>query len=390
MLVSFVVSYAVSNIVAYLLLALFLFDLPSNLKTKFKTLYANKIVLGFILLFLIQVFSLLYSTNTTEGLRRVEVLLPLLFLPLVIYAEPKNNNLFQKLLLYLKFTIPILFLALLFIHIFIDNRVVSTFVHFTLEEKLGVSQFYLIFILLIPLIVSSREISLKNNILLNAIILLSTLGIIVILGNKLSVLLLIALWLFLIIKKRDNLKKMLATALLGILLGILAFQIPVVHQRIQTFGNTLDFDLNTIITKNRFTVTKNTLEHRLLINYLASKEIAAALPFGVGIGDRQDVLNKQYEIINFKAGMLNQYNNHNQYLSEFLKSGILGGLVFLVLMALLIKSAFTSNQLGLITVLFFAIACGLESYLFRQHGVIIFTFVIPLFLNHKNTNYEKY
>ena len=59
-------------------------------------------------------------------------------------------------------------------------------------------------------------------------------------------------------------------------------QTPILKDRLNVFIKTTDLNLETIITKNKYTQTKNTFEHRLLINYLALKEIGQSLPFGVG------------------------------------------------------------------------------------------------------------
>ena len=171
-------------------------------------------------------------------------------------------------------------------------------------------------------------------------------------------------------------------------LFITAYNISIVKERFTNVFKTTDFDIEIIKTKNSFTVTKNTLEHRALINYLSFSPIVKALPFGVGTGDVEDMLQKKYKEINFKAGILSKYNNHNQYVYEFFKTGVLGGFVFIFLLFVLNKNAVSTNSLAQILILFFTIGCFVESYLFRQHGIIIFGFLIPLFLtnklNHKN------
>ena len=381
--VSFILSYAVTNIAVYLLLALFLMDNKASLKAKFRVIKETKIIGLFAVFFLVQLLSLLYSENIEEGLRRVTVMLPMLFLPSIIISETKNDNYFAKLFLLLKYIIPLIFLVLIGVHIFYDNRALSTFVYFSLNEKLGVSQFYLIFLLLIPLFQSYQELVNKKNQGLNGIILLLTVGIIMIMGNKTAMIMLFLLILYLLFLSRKNIKKTLTISVATIILCCLAYQLPIINQRLNTLLKTTDFDLKTIITKNSFTITKNTFEHRILIDYLALKEIKKSLPFGVGVGDRQEALNYQYKKVNFKAGLKANLNNHNQYLSEFLKTGVLGGILFIILVFQINVMAVKSNKLALATSFLFTIACFIESYLYRQHGVIIFTFLIPLFLTHR-------
>ena len=303
-------------------------------------------------------------------------------------AEKKNECYFIKLMNFLQLAIPLIFVILILVHVFYDKRVISTFVHFTIEEKLGVSQFYLVFALAIPLYVSYQKILNKKNVALNGLVFLVTIGVILILGNKMTIILLFILVLFYILKNTISIKKIFFGIVAFAALTLVAYNIPIVKERFTTLFKTTDFDIEVIETKNSFTVTKNTLEHRILINYLSFNEIIEELPFGVGTGDVDDTLKKLYEETKFKAGILNNFNSHNQYFYEFFKTGLLGGIIFIALLFFLIKKAYHSNSLALILTVFFALACFIESYLYRQHGVIIFTFIIPLFLTHQKLNFK--
>ncbi|GAB4153915.1 MAG: hypothetical protein Tsb0033_01120 [Winogradskyella sp.] len=383
---AFILSYAITNIASVLLLAMFFVDKKSGLANKFKSIKRNKIIGLYVAFFVIQLVGLIYTANLDEGLRRVTVLLPLFFLPMVVIAEQKNESYFARLMSVLQFAIPIIFVVLIFIHVFYDDRVISTFVHFTIEEKLGISQFYLVFILILPLYVSYQKILDKNKVLLSSLTFLTTLGTLFILGNKTIIVLLFILVGSYLINNLKNLRKFILSIVALVILGVASFNIPIVKERFVTMFKTMDFDMEVIKTKNSFTVTKNTLEHRILINYLSFNEIIEALPFGVGTGDVEDVLKKQYKEANFKAGILNNFNSHNQYFYEFFKTGLLGGITFIVLLFYLTKRAYHLNNFAFILIIFFALACFIESYLYRQHGVTIFAFIIPLILTH---NYNK-
>lgn len=382
--IAFVLSYAITNIAVLLLLILFFIDKKTALKSKFTYIKTNKIIGLYVAFIIVQLIGLTYTTNLNEGIRRVTVLLPLLFLPAVVMAEQKNEHYFSKLLSFLQFIIPLIFVFLLVVHVLYDKRVISTFVHFTVEEKLGISQFYLVFILLIPLYTSYQKIASKTNVVLNSLVFLTTLGIVMILGNKMTIILLFIVALFYFLTNYKNKKRMGFGVLAIIILYVVSYNTPIVKQRFITLFKTTDFDIEIIKTKNSFTVTKNTLEHRVLINYLSYDKIIEALPFGIGTGDVEDVLRQAYSSANFKAGLLNNFNNHNQYVYEFFKTGLLGGLIFISLLIVLIKRALYSNQLTFTLIIFFSLACFVESYLYRQHGVIIFAFLIPLFLTHKS------
>jgi O-antigen ligase len=159
----------------------------------------------------------------------------------------------------------------------------------------------------------------------------------------------------------------------------LSSQLSIVQNRIKVILKTTDFKLETIVTKNKYAVTKNTAEHRILIDYVAINAIKTSLPFGYGTGDYLDALFLGYNELKFKAGIHHKYNTHNQYLEEFLKTGILGGFLFIYLMILLLKKVREDNLYSFLIV-FFAFACCFESFLYRQHGVIIFGFIIPFII----------
>ena len=378
-LCSFTISYAVNIIALFLLIPLFFLDTKENVSTKVKAIKKNKAVLLFMLFFLVQCLGYFYSQDKSFALRRIEVMIPLLFAPAIVFSESISQKNIHKLLSFLKYTIIATFVFLFISHIFILKRTVNTFVHFTVEEQLGISQFYLAFIVLLPILISLKAIFEKQQRILNTVLLCISIGILLLLGNKTSLFFMALLWLvyvLLFILRKQNTKALflIAIALIGVMA---ASQTNIVKNRMGVFVKTTDFDLETIITKNKFTESKNTFEHRLLINYLAGKEIIKALPFGVGTGDFQSTLNAQYKAVNFKRGVRGGLNNHNQYLSEFLKTGVLGGFVFLFLLYSLLKKANRKQFFYPVFLSFFIIACGLESYLFRQHGVVIFAFMIP-------------
>ena len=378
-LCSYTISYAVNNIALFLLIPLFFLDTKENISLKILSIKKNKAVLLFMLFFLVQCAGYFYSLDKSFALRRIEVMLPLLFAPAIIFSESISHKNAVKLLGFLKYAIVATFVILFLAHIFILKRTINTFVHFTIEEQLGISQFYLAFIVLLPILITLKAIFEKNQQIVNTILLFLSIGILLLLGNKTSLFFLALLGLIytVLLILRNQIKKALLLITL-VLAGVFAAsQTTIVKERIGVFLKTTDFDLETIITKNKFTQTKNTFEHRLLINYLAGKEIFKALPFGVGTGDFQNVLNEQYKTVGFKRGMEGHLNNHNQYMEEFLKTGIIGGLTFIFLLFFLIKKITKEQVFYPVFLSFFIIACGFESYLFRQHGVVIFAFIIP-------------
>jgi len=385
LLTSFSISYAISNIAVFLFLLYFLIDTKTNIKTKFRAIWTEKTNMLFMLLFVAQIIGIFYSENTDFAITRATVMLPLLFLPAILSVEKFTKKEFNFIISICKITIILPFIYFILLHLIWDKRNISTFVHFTISNNLGISQFYLIFILFIPVIASISALIDKQKTFFHLVLLSISLGIIFLLGNKTSAIFVVLFWIMLIVQTYNRKKtKALIPIVTGVLIFVLALQLPIVNQRLDVFRKTVDFNLETVITKNSFTITKNTFEHRLLIDYLALHEILDSLPFGVGTGDFQAALNAQYQRINFKAALDANYNAHNQYISEFLKTGILGGTIFVILIILLLKKINRHQKYYAYFITFFSLACLVESYLDRQHGIVIFAFLIPFLLYNDN------
>ncbi|WP_417859712.1 O-antigen ligase family protein [Winogradskyella sediminis] len=322
-------------------------------------------------------------------MNRIITQLPILFLPAILLTEELCLKKMDVLLNGFKYWIFTVFLFYITLHVFLDENSLETFVLFIITDRLGISQFYIVFILIIPIITTVNAIRNKKNIPLNIVLLACFVFFLFLLGNKTSVFILFTLSILFAFQRNrlfNSIWKKVTIVAVGIVIVISAYHMPGIQRRVDILVKTTDFNIETIITKNSVTLTKNTLEHRLLINYITVNEIIDNFPFGVGTGDYQDVLNSNYKAINFKQGIRQRLNNHNQYLSEFLKTGILSGTILLFIMFYLLKCSSFKNQYYIYMVLSFAIACLFESYLDRQHGVIIFAFIIPLFLQNEIEN----
>ena len=113
--------------------------------------------------------------------------------------------------------------------------------------------------------------------------------------------------------------------------------------------------------------------------------------FGVGIGDAQDHLMKQYEILGFREGIENKYNVHNEYLHTAISAGIPALATFLILLALCFKIALRNRnfaQFGFIIV--FASGCLTEVVLNRFNGIAFFSILLAtLFIKPFNETHSS-
>src|SRR5690606_26196847 len=103
---------------------------------------------------------------------------------------------------------------------------------------------------------------------------------------------------------------------------------PKIERKYQPLLN-VSANMGQIMVKNKYAYTRNTFEHRAYIGYLVMSDWKNSFPFGFGTGDTQPYLNHLYKENTFLTGTKYGLNAHNQYLQEYLKTGILGLTVFL-------------------------------------------------------------
>lgn len=98
---------------------------------------------------------------------------------------------------------------------------------------------------------------------------------------------------------------------------------------------------------------------------------------GVGTGNLEKPILKEFETIKFSEGFDNKYNAHNMYLQYWAMNGLLGiGTFILLLLALLFKGIKNNNKSLISLVLLFAIFSLTESTLQTQRGILFFSFTI--------------
>ncbi|MEZ4796954.1 MAG: O-antigen ligase family protein [Flavobacteriaceae bacterium] len=150
----------------------------------------------------------------------------------------------------------------------------------------------------------------------------------------------------------------------------ISFQIPALKIRYLEFFNTFFNNSNSQIGSTFY---------RLNIYKCGIDSIFVSPWFGYGLGDTKSVL---IECYNTKMEVFNgqYFNSHNQYISVWLSSGILGFLSLVSMMVynikLMIRNSFIIETLIL---LLLTITMMIENILERQSGVILFSFFINFF-----------
>lgn len=115
----------------------------------------------------------------------------------------------------------------------------------------------------------------------------------------------------------------------------------------------------------------DTSDARYLIFGSSLKGISQSLPWGVGIGDKNDVLSKIYEETGEDYAIQAQYNSHNIYLDAMLTMGIPGLLLLLAVLAVPTVMAWRRRDFILMSLIFsFAFSGLFEAILNRQMGIM--------------------
>lgn len=375
-LLSFTVSYALLSITTALIILFFFLQQSFNPIKICKVIFKEKFTAVLFLYVCAQFAGIFYSSNTAEAFRLALTTLPVAFIPAFIFNTKFASHTKRYLQEGIKISVLAPIIMLFLNYVFANNgRSILYFVDFTINEGKGVSQFYLVFVLILPVLISLKAIVLQKKVLWNSAVLLTSLFFIFLMKNITAAVFLVIALLFFVFYFKTKRTKIIFVSVISI---SIAFGGYALKDKIYTIWKTSDTNWETMVTKNKITHTSNSLEHRIIINVLASKIIVDNIPFGLGTGGVRQELYDAYKHIGFKAGIKAKYNTHNQYMSEFLKTGILGGTLFILSILLVLKQISFKKPIFSTIVVFFAVVCLVESYLERQHGVFILSVLIPI------------
>lgn len=105
--------------------------------------------------------------------------------------------------------------------------------------------------------------------------------------------------------------------------------------------------------------------------------------FGFGLNNSQKSLNDKYKEYNLYPGFMN-YNYHNQYLQVFAEAGVVGFSILLMILFSVLKDAIILKNYFLLSfIILILVGCMTESFLWRQRGMVFFIIISLLFSNRK-------
>lgn len=149
--------------------------------------------------------------------------------------------------------------------------------------------------------------------------------------------------------------------------------------------NTLSYELDAPVkTFNEFTI-------RLAIAECSWQILKKNMILGVGIGDVYDELDKVYREVDYKFGYLDQQNPHNEFLSQWLATGIIGIFLMIFVLTVLFSSAIRSKKYDfLILLLLFTVTFLLESVLERQKGIVLFALLTNMYVFSQKNAFHSF
>ncbi|MFT5778811.1 MAG: O-antigen ligase [Crocinitomicaceae bacterium] len=126
-----------------------------------------------------------------------------------------------------------------------------------------------------------------------------------------------------------------------------------------------------------------------LVVWTMAVEMIVDNPFGVGLGNENNLLVQKYYDCKYTGYAERRLNPHNQFLQSGISIGWIGVIAVLFLFLTMLINTFKVRSLPLfIAVLCLFVSCLFESMLERQVGVI-FLSIIVLMLNFASTDKEK-
>ncbi len=369
-----------AGIAVILLTILFFIDKKHRIKNKLKKAFTNPFTILLTIYYLLHFFAYLYSQNKNLALTDIERKIGLLLLPVIITGENISKENIKKVLLFFKNAVILVLSILLIYHFLKYKKGIGEFAHFGYSD-LGISFFYysvfIVFSILILDYFKPKHYFFQIVYLLIFLLLIS---------NRAAILFLFFYFIF----WKKSFKYFKNPFFIGISILIITLFVTtdnLFKNKLNILYNSTDFDIEVLQTKNSISTTHNSLEQRIYLWYLAGKLIKQKPLLGYGTGDYKAALYQMYDQYNFKAAKRNKYNTHNQYIQEFLKFGILGGIYF-IFMNIYILFISRKKPLLLLSVLLIIWGSIFESYWFRYHGILFIAFTYPLlykyYENQKN------
>jgi O-antigen ligase len=338
----------------------------------------------FITFFLLEVFSLIYSENITNGTKIVFSRLILLIFPLLFISPGRliQNNESSLLKLFAKGTV--IYIAYCFVFAFVRSvsyeegqLIINThppegyWLSYFFGSYFSVNQHpsYAAIFVIISILITFE--SIINNRLRRDIRILWSLSALLLiislyfLSSRAAFIITLIVIPFYIFLKLHAVNKSIIAVVLIIFILIGGFLIIRTNERIKYYLEQLS---------HGSVKDKTGKEDRILIWKSSLKIVSNNLLFGVGVGDVRDELIEEYESSGDKDLFENRYNAHNQFLEITMEGGMISLVFFLLIIGYMTFRAIkTRNHLFTLFIIIMVIFFMFETVLYRLAGIILFS-----------------
>lgn len=378
--------------------------LKPDLVARFKLIKGNYLLIGFILMYVVELLGLFYSSNISIAVSSLEKKLPFLVIPLIIITSDALD--FKKLDRVIKyFTGSVTIASLICLqYAFHRNNYFEVFSnpnwfyfsYYDLTEILDIQPIYFSvfvsfsFFVIIFLIKNSWAESSGSRRFFYFFWAGYLFIFLVLLSGKTSIVATISIFMaitFVFFQKRKQLLAGLVTLLLIVVAsGMIISRLPVAKER---FLEMLGMNKTSDWVYGDPQRNQPISDARLVKWQSAFDVIRDNWIFGVGPGDVQEELNKKYEAHGFHAGIAEQFNTHNQFLQTWVGTGLIGLAIFIATLVVSVAKAIRlKNHFFLMFIALFIICCLTESMLERQFGILFYVIFSSLFYQRKTENFQ--
>jgi O-antigen ligase len=384
LLIAFLLPFGINYgiIIALWLISFFVFD---DVKSGIQKMFANKWSYIFISFFILHALGYFFSINKAEALSSIEVKLPFIFLPFLIFTSNFNELQLKKITISFVSGCMILAFTCLFratyLYYAMDTNAFfySEFTYFLHPSYFAM---YFVFAQLIVMLYYKTWLSHLNYLNLKiGFISLVFLVCIFLASSKMGIItafLILPATLFVLLISRGY-KKLMIVFLVGLIsiTGIAYKLFPSPFERLQTA-----FTVTTSTESIDLSATESTAV-RILIWKQAINIIKENVVFGTTPGDANDALYQFYQKNGLTGAIKKKLNAHNQFLQTFIGTGILGFILLFLMTVGAIIFGFLKRNYALVVFSFLIVLNFLvESMLQAQAGFIFFTFFLCFLLQY--------
>lgn len=349
--------------------------LARKFTTTLEVLKDSSLLKLFLAYFFVLILSAITSADLKEGVRLLEKRINLIAIPLTIVSfTAARREKWMLLNIFIGLCVCCAIYSILstyIIHDFNIQKLLSdrenlSYYSWIIHQSLGLNtSYYALFVAFAAIL--SAYFGLFNKKVVYLMVYLFLFFFMALLGSRISLVAMLLLSLMILAvafyKGHISLKQTSAILALGIIFAIGFMKVPYLNSRFAAAITALDSDPRNMTFDCAFDVIRQ-------------KPF-----FGHGLGDVEKAALACYLEKGYTEPFQDQYNFHNEFLEITASSGIVGLLIFLMLLWLLLRKAFLSGDIISIAFLLqFIIACQTESLLDRNKGVLFFALFSTLLI----------